>query len=103
MAVPGTATINYPQGCDWGTGQQAPFALADALAAFLGFDTTGTAATYLGLHLDAWLAQQARHADGHTYEPGEYVYEGGEEHAMQLAAAAWMVLYLRDRGLGSWA
>ena len=103
LYVPGTATVTYPQGCDWGTGQQAPYALADALALVCGFDTTGTAAQYLGLHLDEWLAQQARHADGHTYEPADYFYEGGEEQAMQLAAAVWMVLYLRDRGLGSWA
>jgi hypothetical protein len=103
LYVPGTATITYPQGCDWGTGQQAPYALADALAVCCGFDTTGTAAGYLDLHLDEWLAQQARHADGHTYEPGEYVYEGCEEHAMMLAAAVWVALWMRDQGLGSFA
>lgn len=101
LYVPGTATVTYPQGCDWGLGQQAPYALADALALVCGFDTTGTAATYLGLHLDAWLAQQARHADGHTYEPGEYLYEGCEEHAMLLAAGVWVALWTRDQGLGS--
>lgn len=104
LYVPGTATVMYPQGCDWGTGQQAPYALADALALACGFDSTGTAATYLELHLDAWLAQQARHADGHTYaSAAEYNYEGAEEHVVQLAATLWMALYLRDRGLGSWA
>jgi hypothetical protein len=103
LYVPETSTITYPQPNDWGPGQQVPFALVDALAAFLGFDTTGTAATYLGHHLDAWLAQQARHADGHTYEPGEYLYEGGEEQTVLLGAALWVALVLRDLGLGSWA
>lgn len=101
--VPGTAGIYYPQGCDWGTGQKLPYALADALALTWGFDP-GTAATYLGLHLDAALAMQSRHADGHTYANAtEYNYEGCEEHVMLLAALTWWALYLRDQGLGTFA
>ena len=101
LYVPGTATVTYPQGCEWGTGQMLPYALADAQALVYGYDP-GTAAQYLGLHLDAQLAMQARHADGHTYATdAEYSYEGREEHIMQLAAQLWLMLYLRDGGLGS--
>lgn len=87
LYVPGTAQVTYPQGCDWGTGQMLPYAVADAGALKYGCDTTGQAAQYLDLHLDAQLAMQARHADGHTYEAGEYLYEGAEEHVAALAAS----------------
>lgn len=98
---PNSAAIFYPQGCDWGTGQVLPYALADAQALAYGYDP-GTAGQYLGLHLDAVLAQQARHADGHTYaSDAEYNYEGREEHTLQLAGQLWMTRYLHERGLGS--
>lgn len=87
LYVPGTAQVTYPQPCDWGPGQMLPYALADAQALTYGHDPTGQAATYLELHLDAQVAMQARHADGHTYEPGEYFYEGAEEHIAALAAS----------------
>jgi hypothetical protein len=101
LYVPGTATVTYPQGNEWGTGQMLPYALADAQALVYGYDP-GTAAQYLDLHLDAALAMQARHGDGHTYATDlEYNYEGREEHAAQLAAQLWWTLRLRDLGLGS--
>lgn len=99
--VSGTGGIFYPQGNDWGTGQVLPYALADAQALAYGYDS-GTAAFYLGLHLDAVLAQQARFTDGHTYlNDAEYNYEGREEHTAQLAAQLWLTLYLRDREMVS--
>jgi hypothetical protein len=102
LYTPGTATVIYPSPpvADWGTGQMLPFALADAQALVHGFDETGTAAAYLALHLDAQLAMQARHADGHTYAgPVEYTYEGGEEQIGLLAAQLRWTLHLRDQGL----
>ena len=103
LYVPGTAMVTYPQGCDWGTGQVLPYALADAQALAYGYDS-GSAAAYLGLHLDAVLAQQARSADGRTYlTDNEYNYEGREEHTAQLAAQLWWTLLLRDLGLGSFS
>lgn len=92
---PTTGTVIYPEGSDWGLGQVLPFALADALALVYGFDN-GQAAGWLDLHLDAVLAQQARHPDGHTYEPGEYLYPGGEEHTTQLASQLALALHVRD-------
>jgi hypothetical protein len=95
-----SAAIFYPEGNDWGLGQVLPYALSDAQALVYGYDP-GTAAEYLGLHLDAVLAQQARHNDGHTYELGEYSYDGREEHTAQLASQLYLTLYLRDHGLVS--
>jgi hypothetical protein len=97
-----SAAIFYPEGNDWGLGQVLPYALADAQALVFGYNP-GTAAEYLGLHQDAVLAQQARHSDGHTYEPIEYNYEGREEHAAQLASQLYLTLYLRDHSLVSFS
>lgn len=97
-----SAAIFYPEGNDWGLGQVLPYALADAQALVFGYNP-GTAAEYLSLHLDAVLAQQARHSDGHTYEPIEYNYEGREEHASQLASQLYLTLYLRDHNLVSFS
>lgn len=95
-----SGAIFYPEGNDWGLGQVLPYALSDAQALVFGYDP-GTAAEYLGLHLNAVLAQQARHASGYTYDPGEYIYEGAEEHAAQLASQLYLTLYLRDHNLVS--
>lgn len=105
LYVPGTAAVTYPAPpvADWGTAQMAPYALADLQALVYGYDTTGMAAQYLTLHLDAQLAMQARFPDGHTYAAGEYPYEGNEEHVTQLLAQLWTAMNLRDRGLGSFA
>lgn len=96
-----SADIFYPDGNEWGTGQKLPYALADAQALVYGYDP-GTAAEYLGLHLDAQLAMQARFSDGRTYlNDAEYNYEGREEHVAQLASQLYLTLYMRDHGLVS--
>jgi hypothetical protein len=102
-----TADIFYPDGNDWGIGQKLPYALSDAQALTYGFDP-GTAAEYLGLHLDAQLSMQARFTDGRTYAApivpaalSEYNYVGREEHISQLASQLYLTLYMRDHGLVS--
>lgn len=96
-----TGAIYYPVNNDWGNGQVLPYALSDAQALTYGYDP-GTAASYLNLHLDAVLAQQARYSDGHMYTSTEYNYEGREEHAAQLASQLYLTLYMRDHGLVSY-
>lgn len=104
LYVPGTAAVTYPQGCDWGIGQRMPYALSDLQALLYDCDSTGQAATYLDLHLDAQLAMQARHADGHTYaNTTEYNYIGAEEHIAALAASAVAAQRVFDQGLSSFA
>jgi hypothetical protein len=97
----GSPAIYYPQGCDWGTGQQIPYALVDAETAAFGVGTS-TSAAYEGLHADRQLAMQRAHADGHTYDTdAQYVYVGREEHTAQLAAQLYLTKYVRDHHLFS--
>ncbi len=93
--------IFYPQGCDWGTGQEIPYALFDADAETFGFD--GSAAIPASLaeaqHAAAAAGMQERpQAPGQapsgamyrTTTPPEYTYAGREEHAAQLAAQLYL-------------
>jgi hypothetical protein len=93
------AGVYYPQGCDWGEGQQLPYALADTQAMLFGFDPTGTAAGHAERHGAAAAAQQARSTTGEFY-PGtttEYNYVGREEHSAQLAAQLYLTWFAHDR------
>jgi hypothetical protein len=95
----GSPAIYYPQGCDWGTGQEIPYALVDAETAAFGVGTKTSAASE-GLHADAELALQRRHADGHTYTTdAQYVYVGREEHVAQQAAQFYLTKFVRDHAL----
>jgi hypothetical protein len=98
---PGSAAVYYPQGCDWGTGQEIPYALVDAETEAFGGGTT-TSASYESLHASAELAMQQSHADGHTYDSGtQYKYVGREEHVAQEAAQLYLTMFIRDHGLAS--
>jgi hypothetical protein len=100
---PGSAAIYYPQGCDWGTGQEIPYALVDAETAAFGVGTS-TSTAYENLHASKQLAmqQEASHADGHTYDTdAQYVYVGREEQTGQLAAQLYLTKFVRDHGLSS--
>jgi hypothetical protein len=97
----GSPAIYYPQGCDWGTGQQIPYAVVDAESAAFGIGTS-TSAAYEGLHANRQLAMQRAHADGHTFDTdAQYVYVGREEHTAQLAAQLYLTKYVRDHHLFS--
>ena len=96
------ASVYYPQGCDWGVGQQAPFALIDAQAAAFGFGNLAKLSA-VGMeqrHLRRQLALQQRHLDRHTYAAhGEDNYVGREAHVAQLAAQIYLSVFVRDRHL----
>ncbi|HEY8998865.1 MAG TPA: hypothetical protein VIM53_00940 [Candidatus Saccharimonadales bacterium] len=99
--TPGSAAIYYPQGCDWGTGQEIPYALVDAETAAFGVGTA-TSATYESLHANAELALQNAHTDGHTYDSNtQFNYTGREENVAQEAAQLYLTKYVRDHSLAS--
>ncbi len=93
--------IFYPHGCDWGTGQEIPYALFDADAEAFGFDDDAatpsgvaeaehaTAAAAMQQRPDA-LGQPSSGAMYRTNTPSEYAYVGREEHAAQLAAQLYL-------------
>ena len=94
-------TIYYPQGCDWGVGQEIPYALSDADAVAFGFgdDEATSADVAESEHAGAAAAMQLRPqtaggtASGAMYRdatPPEYIFAGREEHASQLAAQLYL-------------
>jgi hypothetical protein len=96
---PGSPSIYYPQGCDWGTGQEIPYALVDAETAAFGVGKA-TSAAYETLHAGAEIAMQRRHADGHTYgTKAQYKYVGREDHVAQQAAQLYLTKFVRDHAL----
>jgi hypothetical protein len=105
-----SSTIYYPQGCDWGLGQELPYALVDTETAAFGVDTgTGgnataaSAASYQALHAGKELAEQEANPDGSTYGSNttSYVYVGREEHTAQLAAQMYLTMFVSDHDLSS--
>ncbi len=97
---PNTATIYYPQGCDWGTGQETPYALFDADTDVFGLDNAAvmSAATEASLHLAAAAAMQRRSSTGAMYQSStEYNYAGREEHTAQLAAQTYLAYFTQAR------
>ena len=95
-----SAQIYYPQGCDWGTGQQLPYALFDALAEVYNLNTEATLPPQAAAlaHLNAAAAMQARTPAGAMYgSDTEYKYVGREEHTAQLAAQLYLAYFTRDR------
>jgi hypothetical protein len=100
--TPGSSAIYYPQGCDWGTGQEIPYALVDAESAAFGVGTL-TSSTYENLHANAELALQDANSDGHTYTSNtQFNYAGREENVAQEAAQLYLTKYIRDNSLASY-
>ncbi len=95
--VPGSALIYYPQGCDWGTGQELPYALMDTDANVFGFADGTDAAGEAKLHLDASAALQAATPTGQMYtSTKQYSYVGAEEHTAQLAAQTYLAGFIQQ-------
>jgi hypothetical protein len=100
-----SATVYYPQGCDWGSGQMLPYALADAQNEAFVSGTPASAASYEALHATAELTKQQANSDGSTYsqyaanDTSQYTYVGREEHTAQLAAQLYLTDYVRDKSL----
>lgn len=98
-----SATVYYPQGIDWGPGQEIPYALVDAQNQTFVSGAPASAASYEGLHAGTVLREQQSHSDGSTYGANTtaYTYLGREEHTAQLAAQLFLTEYVRDHNLFS--
>jgi hypothetical protein len=101
---PGSATIFYPQGNDWGTTFAGYFGGFDNLVSLYGLDNTVTtsAATWAKLHDDAQIALQARFTDGHTYGAGsENTYGGREQRIGAIYGLDYLSLWLNKNSAGN--
>ena len=108
--VPGTNTVYYPQGDDWGLVRRAHFVSLDAHAwvyrRYLGA-TGWPAVQALAQHErgQRFLVAASGANDGRTYSLDAAVaatqdtYPGREEYAAQSLASAWLALYVRQIGV----
>jgi hypothetical protein len=96
----GSGDVYFPQGTDWGTGRAANFVDGDITAMASGYDTSGVAATWAGVHLGKVLREQARSTDGRSYlghfsaAGSEDRYPGREQWVGATLAGAWVMNYL---------
>ena len=93
---PGTDTLYWPQGTDWGKPRRAGFAVLDCMASQFGYDSarTNKGAYWEDLHIRKVIEMQNRHADGHTYEtPEEDTYPGREEWIAAHGCASACLTY----------
>ena len=99
---PTDPAINYPQGNDWGKAFPAYYGSFDALVGV--YNLGPNANTDADTHLRAELDLQNRFGTGQTYTPwdpqttpadqAENSYVGAEQRVGQIAAQAYMALYL---------
>jgi hypothetical protein len=108
--VPGTNTVYYPQGDDWGLVRRAHFVSLDAHALVYGkyLGATGWPAADALIQHEAGqraLVASSGTDDGRTYAIDPVVaaqqdtYPGREEYAAQSLASAWLALYIRQIGV----
>jgi hypothetical protein len=93
----GSPRLYYPQGNDWGTDRYIQPALLDVQAHAFGFDRlAGQKGLYWQrLHGQGVLDQQARSADGRTYQAAtEDTYAGREELVAVTAAEAYLTKWI---------
>lgn len=71
--LPGKAEVYYPQGTDWSRFRFDVYYAFDACAKVFGWDKglPDTASNWMRLRGARLLEMQARHADGHCWEPAE--------------------------------
>ena len=96
------AQINYPQGNDWGTQFPAYYGSFDALVS--AYNLAPSAGHYSAAHNAMELQLQGRYHTGQTYTPwnpattpgdqAENSYVGAEQRVGQIAAQAYMALWL---------
>jgi hypothetical protein len=93
---PGTAVTYYPRPDDWGTSLIPGFVTLDAAMASLRLSSS--ADLYLSRHIEALLALQARHTDGHTYQGwAEFRYAGREQWVAEQISRAWLLEWASAR------
>ncbi len=101
--TPNSAKIYYPQGIDWGSGQQLAYALVDTQIA-AAFPANTSAKSYASLHTKAALDMQKRFVDGRTYaNDTELNYIGREEHSAQIGAQLFLINYVSENKLVSFS
>lgn len=99
---PGTATVFYPAGADWGNRRSSGYAAMDAAMDALGLDRGGrVAGHWRDLHEADTLAMQKRNANGALYQnttPPEDTYGAREEWGMSQVATGHLFRMLRAAG-----
>ncbi|WP_406423566.1 hypothetical protein OH809_05110 [Streptomyces sp. NBC_00873] len=94
---PGSASIYYPQGNDWGTQFPGYFGAYDLLTSLYGLDrkVAEKADGWEELHNNAQIDLQNRFTDGRTYaNSSENSYGGAEQRIGVLAAHSYLALFL---------
>lgn len=98
--VPGSSSLYYPQGDDWGTSRVANFAALDIQARAYGFDSSATikADVWEGLHATRELDMQERFPDGRTYgAASEDTYPGREQWVAANAAQMYLTKWTANQ------
>jgi hypothetical protein len=97
---PGTATVNYPFGADWGNRRSAGYAACDAALAALGVPGGPRSAGYWrDLHERDTLLMQRRSTTGAVYQStAEDSYSAREEWAMSQVAVGYLLQMMAAAG-----
>jgi hypothetical protein len=95
---PGTPTVYYPQGADWGEHREAVYGTLDATTAALSRDpkVRAVAEKWAVAHLGVVRKMQARFDTGQIYgSQSEDHYKSREEHAAMLLGNAYLTWWQR--------
>jgi hypothetical protein len=97
---PGTPTVYYPKGPDWGTHCEASYGALDVQVAALGPGSMrANAARWAVAHLTVVRRMQDRYTTGQTYGPAvENHYRAREEHNAMVLGVAYLTWWLRTNG-----
>jgi hypothetical protein len=90
---PGSSTVYYPQGADWGAHREAVYGSLDVQTAALSPNARvrAVATRWAVVHLDVVRTMQARFTTGQIYGPqSEDHYRAREEHAAMLLGTAYL-------------
>jgi hypothetical protein len=94
---PGSTTLYYPSGADWGEHREAVFGSMDAQTAVLArtWQVRVTAGKWAAAHLDVVRRMQARYDTGQIHGPrSEDHYRAREEHDAFLLGNAYLTWWL---------
>jgi hypothetical protein len=97
---PGTATVYYPRGADWGTHLEASYGAFDVQVAALGPGSMRAHATAWAVaHLTAVRRMQDRFTTGQTYGAArENHYRAREEHNAMVLGVGYLTWWVRTNG-----
>ncbi len=98
---PGKVELYYPQKTDWSRYRFDIYYLMDLNADAFGLDKDlpHKAREWFPLRAQRLQEMQARHPDGHLYDPGEFdTYQGREQLAAWQFSDAYLLLWLKAQG-----